>query len=169
MTANEALLESWTRQCKALDNLIGRLTPDLLKSKPSEDGWDIAFHLAHLHGTRRYWHAKAAGLDGPVGATLYKNTEKEWEHWTGTTDLDEIRMRLKESQDLVHGFVADALESSSTERSANYDHPVLYLQHMIWHEGWHFALITLAMRLAGHEPPEEWEDANVWGVWREPD
>lgn len=50
--------------------------------------------------------------------------------------------------------------------NARYDNPVLLLQHMIWHDGWHVGLIFLALRLNGQEPPEEWEEPNVWGQWR---
>lgn len=169
MTAQEALLDSWTRQCRALESLLTLMTQELLAAKPSPDGWDIAYHLAHLHGTRRYWHMNANGLDSPVGETLYLNTDRDWSEWTGSTDLAAIRARLKESENLVNSFVAGAVDSGTTERAGNYDHPVLYLQHMLWHEGWHFALIMLAMRLAGHEPAEEWENANIWDVWRQPD
>ncbi len=165
MTANEALLESWSRQCKMLENLIGIVTPDLLLAKPSEDGWTIAFHLAHLHSTRRYWHMKATNREEPVGPSLYTVTGDDW---VPSMDLDEIKLRLKESETLVREWVATALDSGVT-KAGNYDHPVLYLEHMIWHEGWHFALITLAIRLAGHEPSEEWEENHVWDLWRLPD
>ena len=37
---------------------------------------------------------------------------------------------------------------------------------MVWHDGWHVGLIFLALRLNGQEPPEEWEEPNVWGQWR---
>lgn len=47
-----------------------------------------------------------------------------------------------------------------------YDNPVLFIQHMVWHEGWHIGLIFLALRLAGQEIPEEWEETKVWGEWR---
>ena len=36
----------------------------------------------------------------------------------------------------------------------------------IWHDGWHVGLIFLGLRLNGQEPPEEWEEPNVWGQWR---
>ena len=166
MTAIDALLESWTRQSQMLDNLTGALTPELLLAKPSEDGWTIAFHLAHLHGTRRYWHMKASGLDEPVGPSLY--TFNGDEDPVPSLDLSEIRTRLSESAVLVRTWVAEQIESDA-QQVGNYDHPVFYLQHMMWHEGWHFALIVLAMRLAGHEPTEEWECANVWDLWRLPD
>jgi uncharacterized damage-inducible protein DinB len=164
MTTEEALLDSWTRSCRALDNLVGILTPETLQLKPSPDGWTIAFHLCHLHTTRRFWHSKAEGLDALVGTPLFTVTDDEW---IPSNDLEEIRTRLKESELLVRSWVAKALEDG-VQQAGHYDHPVLYLQHMVWHEGWHFALIMLALRLGGHEPTEEWEDANVWDMWRAP-
>jgi len=32
----------------------------------------------------------------------------------------------------------------------HYDHPILFLQHMIWHEGYHHGQIKLALKLMGH-------------------
>ena len=29
-----------------------------------------------------------------------------------------------------------------------------------------YAIVFLALRLNGQEPPEEWEEPNVWGQWR---
>lgn len=165
MTPTEALLESWSRQCKMLANLIGLLTPELLDAKPSEDGWTIGFHLAHLHSTRRYWHMKAAQLEAPVGPSLYTVTGDDW---IPSRDLDEIRARLSESEALVRSWVSEQI-AAGTQQVGHYDHPVLYLQHMVWHEGWHYGLMMLALRLAGHEPTEEWECANVWDLWRLPD
>jgi hypothetical protein len=31
----------------------------------------------------------------------------------------------------------------------HYDHPILLLQHMLWHEGYHHGQIKLALKLAG--------------------
>jgi len=166
MTPTEALLESWNRQCKIVENLVGILTPELLTAKPSEDGWTVAFHLAHLHGTRRYWHMNAAGLEAPVGPSLY--TFKDDEDPVPSMDLQEIRRRLQESGALVHDWVAEQIEAGS-QKVGNYDHPVFYLQHMLWHEGWHTSLLMLALRLAGHEPTDEWECQNIWDLWRLPD
>ncbi len=165
MTTEQALLESWARQCRIVSNLTTLLTPELLLAKPDNDGWTVAFHLAHVHSVRRYWHMKAAGLEAPVGASLYT---VDGEDWIPSLDLDEVRTRLAESEALVRDWVADKL-AAGAQTVGNYDHPVLYLQHMVWHEGWHVGLIVLALRLAGHEPSDEWESANVWDQWRLPD
>ncbi|HVL39949.1 MAG TPA: DinB family protein [Fimbriimonadaceae bacterium] len=167
MTVEEALFSSWDRQCRVIDNLLGRFRPEDLHLKPDEDGWTIAFHLAHVHGVRRFWHMNAAGLEEPVGASLYAATGDDWADWVPTYDLQTIRARLAESGALVRDWAREALAAGVT-KAGNYDHPVLYLQHMIWHEGWHVGLIMLALRRGGQEPPEEWEDAHVWDLWRLP-
>lgn len=168
MTAIEALLESWIRQCRIIDNLVGLMTPELLDARPDPNGWTLGFHLAHLHGTRRYWHMMASGLDKPVGPSLYTFRSDDDENPIPSGDLSEIRTRLGESAELVRSWVADRI-ADGTQECGNYDHPVLYLQHMVWHEGWHAGLIVLALRLAGYEPNEETECALIWDQWRRPD
>jgi hypothetical protein len=37
---------------------------------------------------------------------------------------------------------------------------------MVWHEGYHAGLILLALRNAGQEPTEEWDEYNIWALWR---
>lgn len=162
MNAQEALLESWTRQAQALINLVGTMKPEVLDAKPSPDGSTVAFHLAHVHTTRRFWHARAAEREDLVGESLFTVTDDDW---IPSKDLAQIEKRLRESEELVRGFVANKLAAGSDE-VGQYDHPVLFLQHLVWHEGWHYALITLALRNVGAEPPEEWEEKHVWELWR---
>lgn len=164
MNPTEALLDSWDRQCRVIDNLAGLMTPELLQAKPDPDGWTVAYHLAHLHSTRRFWHMMAAGLEEPVGPSLYT---QEGEEIIPSHDLAEIRARLAESGELVRSWTEQRIADGS-QQCGNYDHPVLYLQHMMWHEGWHAGLIMLALRLAGHEPNEDTECALIWDVWRLP-
>ncbi|MFN8139384.1 MAG: DinB family protein [Fimbriimonadales bacterium] len=165
MNSTIAVLESWDRQCTIISNLTSLLTPELLEAKPSEDGTSIAFHLAHIHSTRRYWHMKATDREEPVGPSLFTVSGEEW---IPSTNIEEIRDRLVESGTLVKSWVATEL-STDTQQTGNYDHPVFYLQHMLWHEGWHAGLIMLALRRAGHEPSEQWECENIWDLWRQPD
>ncbi|MGA2096413.1 MAG: DinB family protein [Candidatus Acidiferrum sp.] len=37
----------------------------------------------------------------------------------------------------------------------HYDHAILFLQHMIWHEGYHQGQIKLALNLAGRAVGDE--------------
>jgi uncharacterized damage-inducible protein DinB len=47
----------------------------------------------------------------------------------------------------------------------HYDHPLLFLQHMIWHDGYHHGQIKLALKLAGHPFDDEQIGALTWDVW----
>lgn len=87
---------------------------------------------------------------------------------TPLDDLNAIKAALEASGAAVRAAVEEALQTGGPMKSENitYDNPVLFLQHMVWHDGWHIGLIFLALRKNGQEPPEEWEEPNVWGQWR---
>ncbi len=159
-----ALLDSWDRQCRIVTAVASRVNETNRKMKPSEDGWPLDYQLAHMHQVRHYWLSQlspnhvsgmANGFTGGWGSPPIE-------------DLDEIRALLDQSAKAIRDGVQHALESDALP-AGGYDHPILFLQHMIWHEGWHVGLIFLGLRLGGQEPPEEWEEANVWGEWRTED
>ena len=47
----------------------------------------------------------------------------------------------------------------------HYDHPILLLQQMVWHEGYHHGQIKLALKLAGMPLNDEQIGALTWRVW----
>jgi len=82
--------------------------------------------------------------------------------------LGELKMALASSGKAVGAALASGLAAGGPMQGGyvTYENPVLFVQHMIWHEGWHAGQIFLALRENGQEPAEDWEEANVWGVWR---
>jgi uncharacterized damage-inducible protein DinB len=160
MDVTEALFESWDRQCRIVMAVASRVDETNRNVKPSEDGWPLYHQLAHIHLVRKFWLSQVA----PDRAkALGSSFVGGWE--TPIDDLDQIKRLLEESGVAVREGVKELL-ANGTQAVGGYDHPVLFLQHMIWHEGWHVGLIFLGLRLAGQEPAEEWEEANVWGEWR---
>jgi len=159
----DTLLDSWDRQAKIIDNLFDLVTEDLKHAKPSEDGMPIYEQFAHIHNTRRFWLSKFSPkhLEG-YGRSFVQVGEDDWKP---VDDLAQLRDLLKASAKAVHEATDGALSSGEWEKGA-YEDPVYFLHHMVWHEGYHFALVSLALRLAGAEPSEEWEGEHVWGLWR---
>lgn len=159
----EQLLESWNRQGRILDSIAGLVTDELKDKRPDPDGMPIYEQFAHIHNTRRFWLSKTSPehLEG-YGRSYVQVSEDEWQP---LQDMGELRSLLKSSGQAVGEATQKAIGAGVTQ-FGGYDHPVLFLQHMLWHEGYHFALILLALRLAGAEPAEEWEEENVWGQWR---
>lgn len=160
MTVTDALLDSWDRQCRIVDAIAGRIDETNRGFKPSEDGMPLDAQLAHIHKVRLYFlenvspeHAAGIGDSYVDGWT------------TPIDDLGKIKELLKASGKGVRDAVEHLL-NQGVDKAGWYDNPVLYLQHMVWHDGWHVGLIVLGLRLGGQEIPENWEEEKVWGEWR---
>lgn len=154
------LLESWNRQSSIVKAVAGLINEENCERTPSSDGRSLKFHLAHIHNVRYEW---IGHLDEELQGSLSSAMEKDWV--TPIEDLNQIKSYLNQSSTAVETAVRNAITAGRT-KCGGYDHPVFFLQHMIWHEGWHIGLIFLGLRLAGQEPAMEWEEANVWGQWR---
>ncbi len=159
----DVFLQSWDRQVQIIDNIASLVTEDLKSKKPDPDGMPIFEQFCHIHNTRRFWLSKCSPthLEG-YGRSYVQVGEDDWK---AIEDLNELKRLLTASAMAVRDATEQGIKEGKPKFGA-YDNPVLFLQHMLWHEGYHFALITLALRLAGAEPSEEWEEANVWGLWR---
>ena len=164
MNVIEALIDSWDRQCRILVAVSSRIDESNRLAKPSEDGWPMDKHLAHMHKTRKYFLSQ-------VAPTLAANLGDSYADDLGTpiADLEAIKSNLNASGLAIREAVSQGIANGCAPmvgEYVTYDNPVLLLQHMIWHEGWHVGLIFLALRLAGQEPSEEWDEPNVWREWR---
>jgi uncharacterized damage-inducible protein DinB len=156
----DALLDSWDRQCRIVKAVASRVDESNRNVRPSQDGWPLDLQLAHMHGVRKEWLTQ---VSPERGAALGSAFEVPWKSAIG--DLDAIRALLDDSAKAIREAMRELL-TNGTGAIGGYDHPVLFLQHMVWHDGWHVGLIFLGLRLAGQEPSDEWEEANVWGEWR---
>lgn len=155
-----ALLDSWDRQCRIVGAVASRIDEANRDVKPSADGWPLFHQLAHIHLVRRYWLSQ---VSPERGKALPETFVDGWQ--TPIQDLEAIKAALNLSAQAIRDGVQELIENE-TGSVGGYDNPILFLQHMIWHEGWHVGLIFLGLRLNGQEPPEEWEEAHVWGEWR---
>lgn len=160
MDLAESLLDSWDRQCRIVSAMASLVTEANRNLKPSNDGMPLDHQLAHIHKVRLFFLSNVApDHAGQIG-------DSYTDGWTTPIpDLGQIKSLLGESAVAVREAVQLALRNS-VEKFGWYDNPVLFLQHMVWHEGWHVGLMMLALRLGGQEPPQEWEEANVWDEWR---
>src|SRR5207253_11432447 len=86
------------------------------------------------------------------------------EEWGAERDTDRMSQMLNESARAVRDAVKSRVEAGG-EMNFHYDHPILLLQHMIWHEGYHHGQIKLALKIAGHPLDDEESGTVTWGVW----
>lgn len=151
----EALLDSWDRNNTILVNLLGALpegTPDL---RPMAGSPTMAELFTHIHYVRLVFISE----DAPEFAQ-----EVPTEEWRTEPDRGRIAAMLKESARAVSEAVRGRVEAGRA-MDLHYDHPILMLEHMIWHEGYHHGQIKLALKLAGRPISDEEAGPLTWDVW----
>jgi uncharacterized damage-inducible protein DinB len=150
-----ALLDSWDRNNTILLNLLRILPEGGLEVRVIEGSPSVAELFTHIHYVRLVFVLE----DAPEFSG--KLPEKEW---LSERDPGRIAHMLNESAQAVRAAVKSRVEAN-TAMNLHYDHPILFLQHMIWHEGYHHGQIKLALKIAGHPISDKEAGPGTWGVW----
>ena len=151
----DALLDSWDRNNTILVNLLGVLPSDKLEIRPAAGSPSVGELFSHIHYVRLVFVEE----DAPEFAGALPTSE-----WKAESDRAQMAQLLNESAKTVRDAVKGRLEAGRA-MDRHYDHPILLLQHMLWHEGYHHGQIKLALKLAGRPIPDEEAGPLTWGVW----
>ncbi|MDP1858819.1 MAG: DinB family protein [Gemmatimonadaceae bacterium] len=150
-----AVLDSWDRNNTILVNLLRALPDGALDVRPTASSPSIGALFAHIHYVRLIFVAE----DAPESASPVP--DGEWQH---ERDRERIAHWLHESAQTVRAAVEKRLHVGRA-MDVHYDHPILLVQHMIWHEGYHHGQIKLALKLAGHALADDAIGPVTWNVW----
>jgi uncharacterized damage-inducible protein DinB len=153
----DALLESWDRNNTILVNLLRAIPEDRMSFRAADDSPTIAQLFMHMHYVRLVFVTEDApefGKPLPEG------------EWRAERDHNRIAALLNESATVVRDAVKGRLHAGR-DMDLHYDHPILMLQHMIWHEGYHHGQIKLALKAAGRPFDDEEIGPVTWDVWME--
>ena len=151
----EALLDSWDRNNTILVNLLRALPEGGLEARAMEGGPSVAELFTHIHYVRLVFVFE----DAPEFARGVPVKE-----WVAERDPDRIAQMLNDSARAVRDAVKGRVETGR-EMNVHYDHPILLLQHMIWHEGYHHGQMKLALKVAGRPLTDVEAGPVTWGVW----
>jgi uncharacterized damage-inducible protein DinB len=151
----EALLDSWDRNNAILVNLLRAVPEGGLAVRAMEGSPSVAELFTHMH----YARLVLVSEDAPEFAT--KLPEEEW---AGERDAERIAQMLNDSAKAVRDAVHSRVEAGR-DMDRHYDHPILMLQHLIWHEGYHHGQIKLALKLAGRPISDKEVEPVTWWVW----
>src|SRR6185312_11353811 len=111
--------------------------------------------FTHIHYVRLVFVSE----DAPESASDVPDQE-----WTGGQNANRIEQMLNESARTVRDAVKARIDAGH-EMDLHYDHPILLLQHMIWHEGYHHGQIKLALKMAGCPISNQQAGPITWHVW----
>ena len=152
----EALLDSWDRNNTILLNLLRALPEGGLEAGAMEGSPSIAELFTHIHFVRLVFVFE----DAPEFA---RNLPKE--EWVAERDPDRIAQMLNDSAKAVRDAVKGRV-LAGRDMDLNYDHPLLLLQLLLWHEGYHHGQIKLALKVAGQPISNDEAGPATWDVWR---
>ncbi len=151
----EVLLDSWDRNNAILVNLLHAIPAGGLDVRAMQGSPSVGELFGHIHYVRLVFvleDAREFAKEVP---------EKEW---AVERDLDRMTQLLSQSARAVRDAVKSKVESCQ-DMALHYDHPILMLQHMLWHEGYHHGQIKLALKLAGLPIANEVAGPISWRLW----
>ena len=149
------LLDSWDRNNTVLINLLRVLPEGGLEARAMAGSPSVAEMFTHIHHVRLVFVSE----DAPEFATTMPAEE-----WNPERDAARIAQMLNQSAKTVRDAVKGRVEANQ-DMDLHYDHPILFLQHMIWHEGYHHGQIKLALKVAGTPLRNVEAGPITWRVW----
>ncbi len=149
------VLDSWDRNNAILVNLLRAIPEGGMDIRATGSSPSIGQMFMHMHYVRLVFVQE----DAPEFSTDVPPRQ-----WQAEPDRDRMVRMLTESAAVVRDAVRGKL-ASGRQMDTHYDHPLLLLQHMVWHEGYHHGQIKLALKLAGHPFDDEEIGAVTWDVW----
>lgn len=155
----DALLDAWRRNNLILINLLRALPEADMDLRATEGSPTVAQLFMHMHYCRMVFVHETApevGVVVPSG------------EWRGERDRDRIAALLHESADAMREAFRGRL-LAGRQMDSHYDHPILLLQHFVWHEGYHHGQIKVALKGAGRAFDDEEIGQVTWDVWMKKD
>ncbi len=153
------MLDSWERNNTILLNLLRIIPEGGLDARAMKGSPSVAEMFTHIHHVRLVFISE----DAPEFARPMPEQTLEGE-WKAEHDRGRIVQMLDESAKAVRDAVKGRLQTGR-EMDLHYDHPILMMQHMIWHEGYHHGQIKLALKLAGLPLDNKMAGPGTWRVW----
>jgi uncharacterized damage-inducible protein DinB len=150
----EVILDSWDRNNRMLVNLLRALPPGGLEAQAIPGSPSVAQMFAHMHYVRLVFLSE----DAPQFAIEVPSHE-----WSSECSADTMAADLDRSAKAVRDAV-ESLVLSGHEMKLHYDHPLLFLQHMLWHEGYHHGQIKLALKISGDPFDDEEIGPLTWDL-----
>ncbi len=151
----EIILDSWDCNHRILVNLLRALPAGGLEARVMAGSPTVAEMFTHMHFVRLIFLSE----DVPEFATPLPLRE-----WLNEGDPERIAKELDRSAKAVRDAVESCIRRGQ-EMKVHYDHPLLYLQHMIWHEGYHHGQIKAALKMIGHPFDDEEIGPLTWDIW----
>lgn len=152
----DAVIDAWDRSNTILTNLLRSLPKNGLETRAAAGSPTVAEMFTHMHHERM--------ISVLEEAPEFAGTVPEKE-WIPEPDPIRIEQLLTESHKRVRDAVKHRVQTGR-QLDRSYDHPVLLLQLLMFHESYHHGQIKLALKLASCPVPDRIAGPLTWDIWR---
>lgn len=157
----EPLLDAWQRNNAILLNLLRIVPAGGLAARVFADSPTVAQLYAHIRFCRICTVFESDPAMPLTHPERLLSDEDEWRH---DSDPGALELMLLESADVVTLAVSGWIGAGT---AIAYDHPIILMQHLLWHEGYHVGQIKLALKAAGLAIADREAGPATWDVWRQ--
>lgn len=164
MSEHTLLLESFKRNARVNQFLLGQLTPEDLALSDGRGGWTLGHHLEHLANFRLGWLSAMSPAHAEGLSQLNSGDEQR--------DLQGLGQALIAGDEAALTAVKAHLESGEPfadpwNEGTYASNPAHFLQHTIVHDSHHRGQIMALLRLNGHSKEQMDQLEEHWAIWRE--
>jgi uncharacterized damage-inducible protein DinB len=152
----DTLLDSWDRNNEIMVNLLRAIPEGGLDAKATDSSPTVGQMFNHFIHERLISVAEEA-------PEFARGVPKE--EWSVEDDRERIAQMLTDSGQAVRDAVRGRVLAGK-DLDLNFDHPILLLQLLLWHEGYHHGQIKLALKVAGRPISDNEAGPLTWDVWR---
>lgn len=169
MTNLDLLLESFARNARVNEFLLGHLTDADLPLSDGHGSMTVGQHLSHIAGFRGGWLV-AMAPEHATATTALAGEKPIWE-WQ-TSDLSELREMFiagdKAALEAIEAHLQSGKPFADPWKEGTYQsHPAHFLQHIIVHDSHHRGQIMSLLRINGRSKEQMDELDAHWAIWRE--
>lgn len=151
-----AVFDGWDRHNRVLMNLAGAVPEGGFSARALHGSPSVGEMFSHMHHERMV----SVSEEAPEHAGRMPDSE-----WLPAGGADKIAGMLEESGRVVRRAVEGRI-AEGRPLELHFAHPVVLIQFLIFHEGYHHGQIKLALKAAGTPMSDDLAGPLTWDVWR---
>ena len=161
LNPTDVILETWNRNTTVVLNILNALPEGGIDARDTGGEWTVAHHLSDMQGANVHWLQKSAP-DFALGLeVLYTEDASSPLGFVAERDIAKIKIGFQTASDAIARAVKHHTETEA-QFGEVYEHPIFFLQHMLWHQAYHTGQIIWALKQSGMRFTDDQTFDMIW-------
>ena len=161
MNTQDAICETWQRNTRVILNILHALPEGGVDAKDTNGMWTVAHHLADMQSAGVEWLKQSSPQFVEGLEVLYTEDSSDPNGFIPERDMPTIIAGFERSSQALERAVRHHLETGEPFGDV-YEHPIFFLQHMLWHQAYHTGQIMWALKQSGMRFSDDQAFEMIW-------